>query len=170
MNKYEVLGVVGEGAYGVVLRCRNKESGEILAIKKFKVRELLSWLYHLIWDCIQFLYSVRVRETYLSPRNPSLRTMLPINNICVCLSLIAEILCILTCRVEIRYWYCSAYKLSSWIFESSFCSLLEGYEKEYHTLKLFSSSRNLMMMKFCGKLHWGRLRFWGCYVIRISSV
>ena len=38
MNKYEVLGVVGEGAYGVVLRCRNKESGEILAIKKFKVK------------------------------------------------------------------------------------------------------------------------------------
>lgn len=37
MNKYEVLGVVGEGAYGVVLRCRNKESGEISAIKKFKV-------------------------------------------------------------------------------------------------------------------------------------
>lgn len=37
MNKYEVLGVVGEGAYGVVLKCRNKESGEIQAIKKFKV-------------------------------------------------------------------------------------------------------------------------------------
>ena len=36
MNKYEVLGVVGEGAYGVVLKCRNKESGEIVAIKKFK--------------------------------------------------------------------------------------------------------------------------------------
>jgi cyclin-dependent kinase-like len=36
MNKYEVLGVVGEGAYGVVLRCRNKESGDIVAIKKFK--------------------------------------------------------------------------------------------------------------------------------------
>lgn len=29
MNKYEVLGVVGEGAYGVVLKCKNKESGEI---------------------------------------------------------------------------------------------------------------------------------------------
>jgi len=28
MNKYEVLGVVGEGAYGVVLKCRNKENGE----------------------------------------------------------------------------------------------------------------------------------------------
>jgi cyclin-dependent kinase-like len=39
MNKYEVLGVVGEGAYGVVLRCRNKESGDIVAIKKFKESE-----------------------------------------------------------------------------------------------------------------------------------
>ena len=29
MNKYEVLGVVGEGAYGVVLKCRNKENMEI---------------------------------------------------------------------------------------------------------------------------------------------
>lgn len=29
MNKYEVLGVVGEGAYGVVLKCKNKETGEI---------------------------------------------------------------------------------------------------------------------------------------------
>lgn len=28
MNKYEVVGVVGEGAYGVVLKCRNRESGE----------------------------------------------------------------------------------------------------------------------------------------------
>jgi cyclin-dependent kinase-like len=39
MNKYEVLGVVGEGAYGVVLKCRNKESGEVVAIKKFKEEE-----------------------------------------------------------------------------------------------------------------------------------
>lgn len=29
MNKYEVLGVVGEGAYGVVLKCKNKETNEI---------------------------------------------------------------------------------------------------------------------------------------------
>lgn len=36
MNKYEVLGIVGEGAYGVVLKCRNKESEEIVAIKRFK--------------------------------------------------------------------------------------------------------------------------------------
>jgi hypothetical protein len=36
MNKYEVLSIVGEGAYGVVLKCRNKETGEVVAVKKFK--------------------------------------------------------------------------------------------------------------------------------------
>eukprot|EP00983_Pelagomonas_calceolata_P013525 432766-Pelagomonas_calceolata.AAC.3 len=36
MNKYEVLSIVGEGAYGVVLKCRNKETEEIVAVKKFK--------------------------------------------------------------------------------------------------------------------------------------
>ena len=36
MNKYEVLGVVGEGAYGIVLKWRNKQTDEIVAIKKFK--------------------------------------------------------------------------------------------------------------------------------------
>jgi len=39
MNKYDVLGVVGEGAYGVVLKCRNKDTGEVVAIKKFKESE-----------------------------------------------------------------------------------------------------------------------------------
>ena len=39
MNKYEVLGVVGEGAYGIVLKCRNKSTGNIVAIKKFKESE-----------------------------------------------------------------------------------------------------------------------------------
>ena len=35
-NKYEVLEVVGEGAYGIVYKCRNKETGQYVAIKKFK--------------------------------------------------------------------------------------------------------------------------------------
>jgi cyclin-dependent kinase-like len=29
MNKYEILAAVGEGAYGVVLKCKNKENDEI---------------------------------------------------------------------------------------------------------------------------------------------
>ena len=35
-NKYEVLGVVGEGAYGIVYKCKNRETGKYVAIKKFK--------------------------------------------------------------------------------------------------------------------------------------
>ncbi|XP_037068083.1 cyclin-dependent kinase-like 1 [Pollicipes pollicipes] len=35
MDKYESLGIVGEGSYGVVVKCRHKESGQIVAIKKF---------------------------------------------------------------------------------------------------------------------------------------
>jgi cyclin-dependent kinase-like len=36
MNKYEVIAVVGEGAYGVVLKCRNKQTNETVAVKKYK--------------------------------------------------------------------------------------------------------------------------------------
>ena len=35
-KKYEVLGIVGEGAYGIVYKCKNKENGKIVAMKKFK--------------------------------------------------------------------------------------------------------------------------------------
>ena len=35
-NKYEVIGIVGEGAYGIVYKCKNKETGKFVAIKKFK--------------------------------------------------------------------------------------------------------------------------------------
>ncbi|CAM4544841.1 cyclin-dependent kinase-like 2 isoform X1 [Lepidochelys kempii] len=35
MEKYETLGLVGEGSYGMVMKCRNKDNGRIVAIKKF---------------------------------------------------------------------------------------------------------------------------------------
>ena len=38
-SKYEVIGIVGEGAYGIVYKCRNKENGDFVAIKKFKETE-----------------------------------------------------------------------------------------------------------------------------------
>ena len=36
MEAFELLGTIGEGTYGVVLKARHKESGQIVAIKKFK--------------------------------------------------------------------------------------------------------------------------------------
>ncbi|NXQ18248.1 CDKL2 protein, partial [Peucedramus taeniatus] len=35
MDKYQVLGLVGQGSYGMVTKCRNRESGQIVAVKKF---------------------------------------------------------------------------------------------------------------------------------------
>lgn len=39
MNNYEALGMVGEGAYGIVLKCIHKSTRETFAIKKFKDRD-----------------------------------------------------------------------------------------------------------------------------------
>lgn len=36
MNKYEILDRIGEGEYGLVLKGRNKDTNELVAIKKFK--------------------------------------------------------------------------------------------------------------------------------------
>ena len=38
-KKYEVLGIVGEGAYGIVYKCKNRETDKFVAIKKFKETE-----------------------------------------------------------------------------------------------------------------------------------
>ncbi|KAL0239895.1 hypothetical protein GEMRC1_010003 [Eukaryota sp. GEM-RC1] len=39
LSSYEVLNVIGEGSYGVVLRCLDKESNSVVAIKRFKNTE-----------------------------------------------------------------------------------------------------------------------------------
>ena len=35
MEKYERVCKIGEGAYGVVFKCRHRDTGQIVAIKKF---------------------------------------------------------------------------------------------------------------------------------------
>jgi len=35
MDKYEKIKKIGEGSYGQVFKCRNKETNETVAIKKF---------------------------------------------------------------------------------------------------------------------------------------
>ena len=62
MEKYERICKIGEGAYGVVFKCRHRDTGQVVAIKKFfeseddplirriafrEVRMLkVSWLHH----------------------------------------------------------------------------------------------------------------------------
>lgn len=36
MNKYEIVGIVGEGAYGIVYKAKNKENGEFGILLLFK--------------------------------------------------------------------------------------------------------------------------------------
>nr|XP_021483293.1 cyclin-dependent kinase-like 1 [Meriones unguiculatus]XP_021483294.1 cyclin-dependent kinase-like 1 [Meriones unguiculatus] len=35
MEKYEKIGKIGEGSYGVVFKCRNRDTGQVVAIKRF---------------------------------------------------------------------------------------------------------------------------------------
>ena len=35
MDKYEKISKIGEGSYGVVFKCRNKETGQLVAVKKY---------------------------------------------------------------------------------------------------------------------------------------
>lgn len=35
MEKYEKICKIGEGSYGHVYKCRNRENGQVVAIKKF---------------------------------------------------------------------------------------------------------------------------------------
>lgn len=39
MNRYEVIAPIGEGAYGIVLKCKDKKTKKIFAIKKFKDKD-----------------------------------------------------------------------------------------------------------------------------------
>lgn len=40
MQKYEIIEVIGEGAYGIVLKCRHNQRNELVAIKKIKEPEI----------------------------------------------------------------------------------------------------------------------------------
>ncbi|XP_043785730.1 cyclin-dependent kinase-like 4 [Apis laboriosa] len=35
MDKYEMIEIVGEGSYGIVMKCKHRESGQFVAIKRF---------------------------------------------------------------------------------------------------------------------------------------
>lgn len=35
MDKYEKFSKIGEGSYGLVFKCRNRETGQLVAVKKY---------------------------------------------------------------------------------------------------------------------------------------
>jgi len=35
MDRYEIVGVLGKGSYGIVHKCKDRNTGEIVAVKKF---------------------------------------------------------------------------------------------------------------------------------------
>jgi cyclin-dependent kinase-like len=40
MERYEKIGKIAEGSYGVVFKCWNKGTGELVAVKKFRDSDL----------------------------------------------------------------------------------------------------------------------------------
>ena len=43
MNKYEILGIVGEGAYGIVYKAKIKENGEFGKLEILSRCKILRW-------------------------------------------------------------------------------------------------------------------------------
>ena len=37
MDKYERLGKIGEGSYGVVFRCKHKDTGQVIFLKWLQI-------------------------------------------------------------------------------------------------------------------------------------
>lgn len=35
LDKYEKISKIGEGSYGIVYKCKNRETGQLVAVKKY---------------------------------------------------------------------------------------------------------------------------------------
>lgn len=53
MNKYEIIGIVGEGAYGIVYKAKNKDTGEY---GKWQFRYLIIQPYRTFYDIFPFTF------------------------------------------------------------------------------------------------------------------
>ncbi len=59
MNNYEVMSIIGEGAYGIVLKAKHKQTRKKVAIKKFKEAASEQLLYKTINREIQVLKALK---------------------------------------------------------------------------------------------------------------
>lgn len=71
MEKYEKISKIGEGSYGVVFKCRNRETGTLVAIKKFVeseedplIKKIAMREIRMLKVCILYAQT-RMQHTYL---------------------------------------------------------------------------------------------------------
>lgn len=62
MNKYEIVGIVGEGAYGIVYKAKNKENGE-----HGKLKTRLKYRYPLKTYILKYLYHFHLIQKVIQP-------------------------------------------------------------------------------------------------------
>ena len=62
MNKYEIIGIVGEGAYGIVYKAKCKETGE------FGMFVLSNVLLKYLASLLAYLYPLVILITHLNSR------------------------------------------------------------------------------------------------------
>ena len=59
-SRYTITKSLGEGAYGIVYKCRNRETKEIVAIKKFK--ETDCWSHFSDCNNLGYELSIKIEE------------------------------------------------------------------------------------------------------------
>ena len=55
MNKYEIVGIVGEGAYGIVYKAKNKDNGEH---GKYSNKCSISTVFICVYECLLILFEL----------------------------------------------------------------------------------------------------------------
>ncbi len=80
MDKYEKLGKIGEGSYGVVFKCRNRESGAMVAIKKFVESEDDPLIKKIAMREIRMLKVIYCLKTHCIDQSPILAQVNVINS------------------------------------------------------------------------------------------
>lgn len=75
MEMYETLGKVGEGSYGTVMKCKHKDTGQIVAIKIFyekpekSVNKIATREIKFLKVCFFYLHWCKSKEELLMEQN-----------------------------------------------------------------------------------------------------
>jgi len=73
MERYKILNVVGDGAYGNVYKAQNKNTGEIVAIKKMKKK-------YTTWDEAMSLREIKSLRKLTHPNLVKLKEVVRAND------------------------------------------------------------------------------------------